>query len=99
VPNSHPIVANAKPEFQREPQFITGHPPVRCSAQAVVMLHFGSFSPLQLMKRFTLALEIHMLTKWEEGFNSPFLVANRRKRTNVQRTICALDAKYATINF
>ena len=97
--NSHPIAPNAKPESRRVPPFITGQPLEKCSAQVAVMRRFGSFSLLQLMKRFMLAMEILMLTKWKEGFNSPFLVAKTRKRTFVQRIICVLDAKYATINF
>jgi len=72
VPNSHPIAANAKPEFQREPPFIIGQVQERCSVQVAVMPHFGSFSHLWPMKKFMQAAEILTLTKLKEGV-SPFL--------------------------
>jgi len=72
VPNSHPIAANAKPESQREPQFITGHPPERCPAQVAVRLRFVSFSLRQPMKRYMQAVEILLFTKLRGNF-PPFL--------------------------
>jgi hypothetical protein len=68
VPNSHQIAANAKPESQRVPPFITGQPRERYSAQVVVMHHFISFSPQQPMKRFVQAEEILTLTKSKGNF-------------------------------
>ena len=67
MPNSHPIAANAKPESQRGPPFITGQPRERYSAQVAVMHHFVSFSLLLLMKRSIQAVEILTLTKLQEG--------------------------------
>jgi len=63
VPNSHPIAANAKPESQKEPQFIIGRPQVKCSVQIVGKHSFGSFSPVWLMKKSTQAVEILSLVK------------------------------------
>ena len=91
MPDSHQIAANARPESQREPPFITGHPPERCSAQVAAIFHFGSFSPLQLMKRSMQAVEILMLTKWKEG-EAPFLFAYA-KRVNLIKLPQILDFK------
>jgi hypothetical protein len=74
VPNSHPIAANAKPESKRVQPFTTGQAPEKYFAQVAVMLHFGSFSLLQLMKRSTQATEIRMLTKLKEGETSFLIV-------------------------
>ena len=71
MPNFHPLAANVKPESQREPPFIIGHPLERYSAQTAVTHHFGSFSPVLPMKRFIQAMEIQTLAKFEEG-DDPF---------------------------
>jgi len=76
VPNSHPIAANAKPEFSKENPFFTGHPLVRCYAQIAEMLHFGNFSLQPLMKRCMQLVEIHLLTK-RKGRFPPFFLTLR----------------------
>jgi len=50
LPNSHPVVPNAKLKLRREPPSITGHRHLKCFAQIVGMLLTVSFSQALLMK-------------------------------------------------
>jgi hypothetical protein len=93
VPNSRQITANAKPESQREPLFITSHLQEKCSVQVAVMHHFASFSKVQPIKRFMLVMEIHMLAKLEEG-GFLFLVA---KETLLMKIIKILQSDFAFV--
>jgi hypothetical protein len=67
LPNSYPIVPNAKLKLRRERQFITGHHHAKCFAPNVVMHRIVSFSQVLLMKRSIMVQVIRMPGKLKEG--------------------------------